>query len=64
MERETINMSYNTIVKQDEDGELYIDLPPEMMEALGWNEDTVLEWRVYDDGTIALGKADDSSNEA
>lgn len=57
-------MSYNTIVKQDEDGELYIDLPPEMMEALGWNEDTVLEWRVYDDGTIALGKADDTSNEA
>ena len=64
MESEIINMSYNTIVKQDEDGELYIDLPPEMMEALGWNEDTVLEWRVYDDGTIALGKADDTSNEA
>lgn len=57
-------MNYSTLVKQTEDGELYIDLPPEMMEALGWNEDTVLEWRVYDDGTIALGKADDTSNEA
>lgn len=57
-------MNYNTLVKQTEDGELYIDLPPEMMESLGWDEDTVLEWRVYDDGTIALGKADDSSNEA
>lgn len=57
-------MNYNTIVKQTEDGELYIDLPPEMMEAMEWNEDTVLEWRVYEDGTIALGKANDSSNEA
>jgi len=57
-------MNYSTLVKQTEDGELYIDLPPELMEALGWDEETVLEWRVYDDGTIALGKADDSSNEA
>lgn len=57
-------MNYNTLVKQTEDGELYIDLPPEMMEAMGWDEDTILEWRVYEDGTIGLGKADDSSNEA
>ena len=57
-------MNYNTIVKQNADGELYIDLPQEMMEAMEWDEDTVLEWRVYEDGTIALGKADDSSNEA
>lgn len=55
---------YNTIVRQNEDGELYIDLPQEMMEAMGWNDETVLEWRIYDDGTIALGKADDNSNEA
>lgn len=57
-------MNYNTIVKQTEDGELYIDLPQEMMEAMGWDEDTVLEWRVYEDGTVALGKANDNSNEA
>lgn len=57
-------MNYNTIVKQTEDGELYIDLPQEMMEAMGWDEDTVLEWRVYEDGTAALGKANDNSNEA
>lgn len=57
-------MNYNTNVKQNDDGELYIDLPQEMMEAMEWGEDTVLEWRVYEDGTIALGKADDSSNEA
>lgn len=57
-------MKYSSIVKESEDGELYIDLPPEMMEALGWDENTVLVWRIFEDGTIALGKADDSSTEA
>lgn len=52
------------IVKEDEQGELYIDLPPEMMEEMGWDENTVLEWRVFDDGKIELGKANDHSNEA
>jgi hypothetical protein len=57
-------MNYSSIVKETADGELYIDLPQEMMEAMGWDENTVLEWRVYDDGTVALGKSDDHSNEA
>lgn len=57
-------MKHSSVVKETEDGELYIDLPPEMMEAMGWDEDTILEWRVYDDGTIVLGKANDNSNEA
>ena len=57
-------MNYSSIVKEDENGELYIDLPPEMMEEMGWNEDTILEWRIFEDGTVALGKANDNSNEA
>jgi hypothetical protein len=57
-------MNYSSIVKEDEHGELYIDLPPEMMEEMGWNEDTILEWRIFEDGTVALGKANDNSNEA
>jgi bifunctional DNA-binding transcriptional regulator/antitoxin component of YhaV-PrlF toxin-antitoxin module len=59
-----MNHSTTTIVKETEDGELYIDLPQETMDAMGWDENTVLEWRVYDDGTITLGKANDNSNEA
>lgn len=55
---------YSSVVKEDVNGELYIDLPPEMIEALGWDENTVLEWRVFSDGTIALGKSDDDSNQA
>jgi hypothetical protein len=57
-------VNFSTIVKENADGELYIDLPQEMMEAMGWDEDTVLEWRVFEDGTVALGKANDNSNEA
>jgi hypothetical protein len=53
------------IVKEDENGELYIDLPDELMEEMGWDIDTELVWTVYDDGKIGLRKrTDDSSNEA
>ena len=52
-------------VKEDENGELYIDLPDELMEEMGWDIDTELVWTVYDDGKIGLRKRlDDNSNEA
>jgi hypothetical protein len=53
------------IVKEDENGDLYIDLPDGLMEEMGWDENTELVWTVADDGTIGLRKrTDDSSNEA
>lgn len=53
------------IVKEDENGELYIELPDELMEEMGWDENTELVWTVADDGTIGLRKrTDDPSNEA
>ena len=52
------------IVKEDENGELYIELPDELMEEMGWDIDTELVWTVYDDGKIGLRKrSDDNSNE-
>lgn len=58
-------MINRAIVQEDEHGELYIDLPDDLMEAMGWDEDTELVWTVNDDGTIGLRKrTDDSSNEA
>jgi antitoxin component of MazEF toxin-antitoxin module len=52
-------------VKEDEHGELYIDLPDSLMEEMGWDIDTELVWTVYDDGKIGLRKrSDDNSNEA
>ena len=51
-------------VQEDEQG-LYIELPPNLMEELGWDEATELVWTIDDDGTVRLGKSkDDSSNEA
>ena len=53
------------IVKEDEHGELYIELPDGLMKEMGWDIDTELVWTVYDDGKIGLRKrSDDSSNEA
>jgi hypothetical protein len=58
-------MSHSSVVKENEDGELYIDLSDELMEEMGWDIDTELVWTVYDDGKIGLRKkTDDSSNEA
>ena len=52
-------------IKEDEHGELYIDLPDELMEETGWDIDTELVWTVYDDGKIGLRKrSDDNSYEA
>ena len=58
-------MNNKLIVKEDAEGELYIELPDELMEQMGWDEDTELVWTVYDDGKIGLRKkTDDSSTEA
>jgi len=59
-----VTMSHSSVVKENEDGELYIELSDELMEAMGWDIDTELVWTVYDDGKIGLRKrTDDSSNE-
>lgn len=57
--------NFTTVVKQDDDGELYIDLPHEVMDQLGWSNYDDLEWIIEDNGKILLRKRkDDSSNEA
>ena len=57
-------MIYHAPVKQTGTGDVYIELPPELMEAMKWDEDTILDWCIYEDGTIGLRKANDTSNEA
>jgi hypothetical protein len=50
-------------VQEDEQG-LYIELPPDLMEDLGWDESTELVWTIDDDGKVKLGKSKhDSSDE-
>lgn len=58
-------MNHSSVVKETEDGELYIELSDELMEDMGWDIDTELVWTVYDDGKIGLRKkTDDQCNEA
>jgi hypothetical protein len=62
---EFLTMINSVVVKEDEHGELYIELPDELMEEMGWDDETELVWTVADDGTIGLRKrSDDSSYEA
>jgi hypothetical protein len=52
-------------IQEDENGELYIELPQDLLDEMGWDYSTDLIWTVNDDGTIALRKrTDDPSNEA
>ena len=49
---------WTVTVKEDESGELYIDIPDEILQELGWNETTPLEWEFPPDNkTIILKRA-------
>ena len=44
---------YHTVVKENDQGELYIDIPQEILSHLNWDESTLLEW-VVEDGEFIL----------
>lgn len=53
----------NVTVQETANGDLYIQLPDELMNDLGWTEDTELVWVIEDAGRIILRKnTDDPSN--
>lgn len=56
-------MAAKTKVRRTKDGEAYIELPPELLNELYWDEDTELVW-IEQENKIILRKRDDSSNEA
>ena len=47
--QEKDTMKHTTVVKETEDGELYIELSDELMERMGWTEETTLVWTVGED---------------
>ncbi len=53
-------MSYILEVQEDENGELYITFPEEIIEELGWQEGDILNWDVRGEGII-LSKVHDPS---
>lgn len=53
-------MSYILEVQGDDDGDLYITFPVELIEVLGWEEGDIIDWQLKSNGVV-LTKVNDSS---
>ena len=49
-------------VKQDIDGELFIEIPEQMIDELGWTTETELEW-ILEDNKVYLKKKQEEQKE-
>jgi bifunctional DNA-binding transcriptional regulator/antitoxin component of YhaV-PrlF toxin-antitoxin module len=52
--------SYIIEIQEDQDGELFIQFPEEIIEELGWQEGDILSWNLKGEG-IVLSKLNDES---
>lgn len=41
-------------LEDDGEGELLLPLPLELINQMGWDEETILDWELMDNGTILL----------
>lgn len=48
--------SYTVTIQEDENGEGFIELPPEVLSSLQIDEGDLINWDVQDDGSIVLTK--------
>lgn len=49
-------------VKYTEEGDAFIEFPPETIEGLGWTEGTVVEWIDNEDGSWTIRKKEDMTD--
>ena len=49
-------------LQETDDGELFFEIPDELLENLGWGEGTVLDWTVVGD-SIRISKVPDELSE-
>lgn len=47
-------------VQEDESGELFVELPDDLIDVLDWEEGDILDWKIKGDSVI-LSKLNDSS---
>jgi bifunctional DNA-binding transcriptional regulator/antitoxin component of YhaV-PrlF toxin-antitoxin module len=52
-------MDYTLEIQEDESGELFLQLPNELVDELGWEEGDILEWKLKGTGVV-LSKLNDS----
>jgi hypothetical protein len=55
------NTDYTVILDEDDNGDLFMPIPADFLDELGWQEDDLLEWIVEDD-QIVLRKVEDDEN--
>jgi len=48
------NTSWTVTVEQDENGELLLPFPPDLLSQMGWSEGTDLFWIDNENGTFSL----------
>ena len=48
--------TYTARLEEDENGDLVLPLPEELLEELNWQIDDTLEWKVLENGNIILNK--------
>ena len=55
MERRTDLMkSFTVKLEQDENGDLLLPFPDELLTDMGWAEGTELEWKINPDGSVEI----------
>lgn len=52
-------MTHVTKIIENEDGELLVEFPLEILDQMGWNEDSILEWIIEDDQVFLREYIDD-----
>ena len=56
-------MSYCVELQEDDNGDLILPLPEEVIETLGWKENTLLTWDIKGDGIVLQGLDDERGYE-
>lgn len=56
-------MSYYVEVQETDNGDLFIELPEEIIETLGWEQDDLLTWDLKGSGFVLKKLNDDSGFE-
>lgn len=49
---------YTVTLDEDENGDLFMPIPADFLDSLGWTEDDVLEW-IVEDNQIVLRKVEE-----
>lgn len=49
-------------IKEDRDGELYVEMNPQLLKQMGWDDQTLLEWEIIGNMAIIRKKEDAGSS--